>query len=109
MATRNAVTAGDAIYARYSSELQNPRSCDDQITELRQAIERRAGRYDERLVFRDAEVSGGVWARSGLQDLIVAVEAGRIKRIFVEDVSRLAAGHVDPQETDPRGGPGLVA
>jgi site-specific DNA recombinase len=95
VATRNAVTAGDAIYARYSSELQNPRSCDDQITELRHAIERRAGRYDERLVFRDAEVSGGVWARNGLQDLLVAVEAGRIKRIFVEDVSRLSRDKED--------------
>jgi hypothetical protein len=32
------MTAGDAVYARYSSELQNPRSCDDQITELRQVL-----------------------------------------------------------------------
>jgi site-specific DNA recombinase len=95
VATRSAVTAGDAIYARYSSELQNPRSCDDQITEPRHAIERRAGRYDERLVFRDAEVSGGIWDRSGLQNLLVAVEAGRVKRIFVEDVSRLSRDKED--------------
>jgi hypothetical protein len=40
MVARGAVAAGDAIYARYSSELQNPRSCDDQVTELRQALER---------------------------------------------------------------------
>lgn len=50
MATRT-IAAGDAVYARYSSELQNPRSCDDQITELRQAVERRGGRFDQQLVF----------------------------------------------------------
>ena len=52
MATRSAVTPGDAIYARYSSELQNPRSCDDQIVELEQALARRGGRFDEHLVLR---------------------------------------------------------
>lgn len=46
MAARTAVTLGDAIYARYSSELQNPRSCEDQVIELRQALERRGGRFD---------------------------------------------------------------
>src|SRR5688572_4478899 len=95
MATRGAVAEGDAIYARYSSELQNPRSCDDQITELRHALERRGGQYDERLVFRDAEVSGGIWKRDGLQALLAAVEAGRVRRVFVEDVSRLSRGKED--------------
>ena len=95
MATRNAVTAGDAVYARYSSELQNPRSCDDQVTELRQALERRGGSFDERLVFSDSEVSGGIWDRDGLQALLVAVEAGRVRRIFVEDLSRLSRDKED--------------
>src|SRR5688572_11905795 len=95
MATRGAVAVGDAIYARYSSELQNPRSCDDQVTELRQALERRGGRFDEHLVFRDAEVSGGVWQRDGLQGLLTAVEAGRVRRVFVEDVSRLSRDKED--------------
>ncbi len=88
-------TIGDAIYARYSSELQNPRSCDDQITELRQVLERRGGRFDDGLVFRDTEVSGGVWQRSGLQALLRAVESGRIQRIFVEDLSRLSRDKED--------------
>jgi site-specific DNA recombinase len=95
MAARGAVAPGDAIYARYSSELQNPRSCDDQITELRGALERRGGRYDERLVFRDAEVSGGIWQRDGLQALLAAVESGRVRRVFVEDVSRLSRDKED--------------
>jgi DNA invertase Pin-like site-specific DNA recombinase len=95
MATRNAVTSGDAVYARYSSELQNPRSCDDQITELRQALERRGGSFDERLVFSDSEVSGGIWEREGLQALLLAVESGRVRRIFVEDLSRLSRDKED--------------
>ena len=95
MATRNAMTAGDAVYARYSSELQNPRSCDDQITELRQALERRGGFFDDRLVFSDSEVSGGIWERNGLQALLLAVESGRVRRIFVEDLSRLSRDKED--------------
>jgi site-specific DNA recombinase len=95
MATRNAMTPGDAVYARYSSELQNPRSCDDQITELRQALERRGGSFDERLVFSDSEVSGSIWERDGLQALLLAVEAGRVRRIFVEDLSRLSRDKED--------------
>jgi DNA invertase Pin-like site-specific DNA recombinase len=87
--------AGDAIYARYSSELQNPRSCDDQVTELRQVLERRGGTFDRKLVFSDSEVSGGVWLRDGLQALLMAVETGRIKRIFVEDLSRLSRDKED--------------
>ena len=95
MASEIGLSARDAVYARYSSELQNPRSCADQITELRQVLERRGGRFDERLVFSDAEVSGGVWARSGLQALLSAVEAGRVGRIFVEDLSRLSRDKED--------------
>ncbi len=67
----------------------------DQVTELRQALERRGGRYDEHLVFRDAEVSGGVWQRDGLQALLTAVETGRVRRVFVEDVSRLSRDKED--------------
>jgi site-specific DNA recombinase len=94
MAERSAASA-DAIYARYSSELQNPRSCADQITGLRQALERRGGAFDEKLVFSDAEVSGGVWERDGLQALLVAAENGRVRRIFVEDLSRLSRDKED--------------
>ena len=95
MASRSEIAVGDAIYARYSSELQNPRSCDDQVVELRQSLERRGGRFDQQLVFSDAEVSGGIWERSGLQSLLLAVEAGRVRRIFVEDVSRLSRDKED--------------
>ena len=95
MVARRAVAAGDAIYARYSSELQNPRSCDDQVTELRQALERRGGNFDRKLVFSDSEVSGGIWQRDGLQALLMAVEGGRVRRVFVEDLSRLSRDKED--------------
>ncbi|HEY6725108.1 MAG TPA: recombinase family protein [Polyangiaceae bacterium] len=55
----------------------------------------RGGRFDEGLTFSDSEVSGGVWERAGLQALLRAVEAGRVRRIFVEDLSRLSRDKED--------------
>jgi site-specific DNA recombinase len=86
---------GDAIYARYSSELQNPRSIVDQVERLRGEIARHAGAPDQDLIFSDGETSGGLWDRTGLQALLLAVEQGRVKRIFCEDVSRISR---DPED-----------
>jgi site-specific DNA recombinase len=88
--TRAVASGGSAIYARYSSELQNPRSIEDQVAELREAIVKRDGQGGVPLVFTDAETSGTVWDRPGLQALLGAVAAGRVTRIFVEDVSRIS-------------------
>jgi site-specific DNA recombinase len=87
--------SGDAIYARYSSELQNPRSIADQVERLRGEITRYAGCPDEGLIFHDGETSGAMWDRDGLQALLRAVEQGRVKRIFCEDVSRISR---DPED-----------
>ncbi len=96
MAGRNqGVTTGDAIYARFSSENQNPRSIDDQVTRLRGSIQGYGGRVDESLVFADAETSGAVWDRPGLRQLLKAVSEGRVSRIFVEDVSRISRDRAD--------------
>lgn len=46
-------------------------------------------------MFTDSEVSGGVWLRDGLQALLAAVETGRVRRIFVEDLSRLSRDKED--------------
>jgi len=40
-------------------------------------------------------VSGGVWLRDGLQALLITVETGRVRRIFVEDLSRLSRDKED--------------
>ncbi|HVW28108.1 MAG TPA: recombinase family protein [Polyangiaceae bacterium] len=94
MAIGRAVTA-DAIYARYSSELQNPRSVADQVERLRGEVARHGGAPSNDLVFHDGETSGAIWERPGLQALLRAVEAGRVRRIFCEDVSRISR---DPED-----------
>lgn len=40
-------------------------------------------------------MSGGIWQRAGLQALLHAVESGRVRRIFVEDLSRLSRDKED--------------
>ena len=50
MATSRLTASGDAIYARFSSELQNPRSIPDQVERLRGEIAKHAGQPDADLV-----------------------------------------------------------
>ncbi len=76
-----------AIYARFSSELQNPRSCEDQIADLKAAA--RDGATGAPLVFSDSATSGTRWDRPGLQALLREVEAGRVAEVRVEHPDRL--------------------
>jgi DNA invertase Pin-like site-specific DNA recombinase len=78
------------IYARYSSDLQNESSIDDQARRAREAIARAGGDPTKATVFPDYAVSGGSMERPGLEALLRAVEAGRIDVIVTEDVSRVS-------------------
>ncbi len=78
------------IYARYSSDLQNESSIDDQARRAREAIARAGGDPARATVFPDYAVSGGSMERPGLEALLRAVEAGRIDVILTEDVSRIS-------------------
>ena len=78
------------IYARYSSDLQNESSIDDQARRAREAIARAGGDPTKATVFPDYAVSGGSMERPGLEALLRAVEAGRIDVIVTEDVSRIS-------------------
>lgn len=78
------------IYARYSSDLQNESSIDDQARRAREAIARAGGDPSRATVFPDYAVSGGSMERPGLEALLRAVEAGRIDVILTEDVSRIS-------------------
>ncbi len=84
-----------AFYARYSSELQNPRSMEDQFDHLRHHLKQRGGDPQLAREFGDAETSGAVWDRPGLQALLREIEAKRIEQVFVEDVSRISR---DPED-----------
>ncbi len=76
-----------ALYARYSSELQSPRSCEDQLADLRGTLPTDAG---EPRVYSDEATSGTTWDRPGLQALLRDVEAGRVREVRVEHPDRLS-------------------
>lgn len=79
-----------AIYARYSSDLQNESSIDDQARRAREAIVRAGGDPTKALVFPDYAVSGGSMERPGLEALLRAVEERRVDVVLTEDVSRIS-------------------
>src|SRR5262245_17047334 len=77
------------IYSRFSSEMQSARSCEDQERECRKVAERYA--LGEVHAVRDEAVRAGATAsRAGWQAIITAAEAGQVKGIIFEDLSRFS-------------------
>lgn len=78
-----------AIYARYSSELQNDRSVDDQIALCTDFAGRNgytiSASYDDR-----ARTGTTTIGREGLQRLILDARAGRFDTVIVEALDRLS-------------------
>lgn len=82
-----------AIYARYSSDLQNPSSVDDQVALCRTLItDQFRGKADPQaaLVFSDAAISGSTMRRPGVIRLLDAVKQGRIDMVVAEGLDRLS-------------------
>ncbi|CAA7619283.1 recombinase family protein [Magnetospirillum sp. UT-4] len=81
-----------AIYARYSSDLQNPSSVDDQVALCRSVITQHFAPTDPRsaLVFSDAAITGSTMERPGLLRLMRAVEAKRIDLVVAEGLDRVS-------------------
>ena len=81
-----------AIYARYSSELQNPRSCEDQDVLCREFIAKNddfAGIPIES--YHDAAISGFlIKDRPEMIRLLKDVEEKKVQIIFTEEMSRLS-------------------
>lgn len=78
------------IYARYSSDLQNASSVDDQVRLCRQLIEKQFGGASEVLVFKDAAISGATMERPGIWRLLNAAQAGRLSLVVAEGLDRLS-------------------
>lgn len=83
-----------AIYARYSSTLQNDRSVEDQIA-LCEDHARRLGlavvaRYEDR-----ARTGATVFGRDGLAALLADAKAGRFKVLLVEALDRISRDQED--------------
>jgi DNA invertase Pin-like site-specific DNA recombinase len=80
------------LYARYSSQLQNARSIEDQISLLRARADREGWPIVD--VFTDYAISGaagvGAEQRPGLHAMLARAEAGGIDQIFTESTDRIA-------------------
>lgn len=78
-----------ALYARFSSELQDRRSITDQIALAREHAARQGWLVVAE--YSDAAISGASTAnRPGLQDLMRAAEAGALEGILCESLDRLS-------------------
>ena len=76
------------IYARYSTDNQNPRSVDDQVRDCRAA----AAAADAVVVdvFSDAAISGATMLRPGIQSVLAAAAAGRCDLVIAEALDRIS-------------------
>lgn len=84
-----AVAVRVAIYARYSSDLQNPSSIDDQVDACRRLVAREFEAADI-AVFSDAAVSGATMNRPGMIALMRAAEERRFDALAAEGLDRLS-------------------
>lgn len=86
---------GVAIYARYSSDLQNPSSIDDQISLCRDLASRHFGVQEPALVFHDSALSGASIARPGLAALMDAAKLGTFDILVAEGLDRISRSLAD--------------
>jgi site-specific DNA recombinase len=78
-----------AIYARFSSDLQDVRSITDQVAAARDHATRQGWRVVAE--FSDAAISGAsLHNRPGLLDLLVAAQAQQFDAVLTESIDRLS-------------------
>lgn len=80
------------IYCRFSTELQSPKSCDDQEREVRQGLERMGIDAAHAVVIHDEAQSGTKVLRGKFVQLETMLRAGEIGILAVDDQSRLSRG-----------------
>ena len=76
-----------AIYARFSTEMQNDASIEDQQRECRRVAV--SNGFDIVSCFEDRGISGGTTSRPGYQALLDAARGGQFEVIVVEAIDRL--------------------
>ena len=83
-----------AIYARYSTDLQNPASIEDQVRSCRERIIAEGGTVAE--VYSDAAISGGsMFARNGLRSLLEDARLSQFDTVVSEALDRLSRDQED--------------
>ena len=80
-----------AIYARYSSDMQNEISIDDQVARCREEIARRGWRVAG--TYTDNAQSGWSLDRDGFNQLRADAERGRFDAVYFWKFDRLARNH----------------
>jgi site-specific DNA recombinase len=85
-----------AIYARYSSDLQNDRSCEDQIRLCREFASRNGYSVADGAVYQDAAKSGAsLFGRDGVLDMVEMSASGKFQMVIVESLDRLSRDQED--------------
>ncbi len=81
------------VYARYSTDLQDPLSIDTQLTMCRRELAQRE--WTEVGCYTDGAQSGATVHRAGLQALLAAVGAGGIDVVFADAMDRVSRSQAD--------------
>ena len=76
-----------AIYARFSTDMQNPKSAEDQERECRKHAEREG--WTVVRVYQDTALSGATTGRPGYKAMLAAVRAGEFDLVLFEHLDRL--------------------
>ena len=79
-----------ALYARYSSDLQNAASADDQIRLCRDHAARLGWAVVSDCIYKDEAISGGTILRTCLQQMLDDARAGRFDAVLTEALDRIA-------------------
>lgn len=86
-----------AAYARYSSDLQDLSSIDDQLRNIRMYCERMS--WPTPIVYQDTEITGKRIDRPGYQAMLAAARAGQFGVLLVDDMNRLARDELESRRT----------
>lgn len=82
-----------AIYARFSTDMQNPRSAEDQVRVCRDLAAREG--WDVVETFTDLAISGTTTNRPGLTALLAAADGRHIDIVVAEALDRVARDQAD--------------
>lgn len=82
-----------AIYARFSTDMQNERSAEDQARVCRERADREG--WDIVEVFSDLAISGTTNRRPGLNAMLAAAAAGEFEIIIAEALDRISRNQAD--------------
>lgn len=83
-----------AIYARYSTDMQNPASCEDQIRLCRDRAAREG--WTVSAVYEDSAISGShMILRPGIQRLLQDGRARKFEIVLAEGMERISRGQAD--------------